>query len=123
MEEENQYAEVSNYWKSESDPGDGIHSKPMISYNALQSEFATDMVEDGSFIRIRNVQFGYTLGSKALSWSPFSSAKFYINAENLYIFSSYIGYDPENSTYGGLFAGNDYGSTPMPRTITIGAKN
>jgi TonB-linked SusC/RagA family outer membrane protein len=118
----NQYAAVSNYWKSEANPGDGKAFKPMLTYNALQSAFSTYWVEDGSFLRIRNVQLGYNVPKKALEWSPLASARIYVNAENLHVFTSYIGYDPENSAYSGLDLGNDYGATPMPMTITFGMK-
>ncbi|HAQ20321.1 MAG TPA: TonB-dependent receptor [Prolixibacteraceae bacterium] len=118
----NQYAIVSNYWKSESDPGDGKIFKPMFTFTGLQTAFSSYWIEDGSFLRIRNVQFGYSLPQKAISWSPFSSVRVYVNAENLHVFTSYIGFDPENSVYSGLELGSDYGATPMPRTVTFGIK-
>lgn len=120
----NQYAIVNNYWKSESDPGDGKIFKPRITYNGLQTAFSSYWVEDGSFLRIRNVQLGYNLPKQAVSWSPFSSARFYVNVENLYVFTDYEeGFDPENSVFSsGLDLGNDYGASPMPRTITFGIK-
>ena len=118
----NEYAMAVNYWKSESDPGDGTFFKPMLSYNAQQNAFSSFWVEDGSYLRIRNVQLGYNLPQKVLSHSPFTSVKIYVNAENLHVFSSYSGYDPENSAYSGLQMGNDYGATPMPKTISVGLK-
>ncbi|MCO5238446.1 MAG: TonB-dependent receptor [Chitinophagaceae bacterium] len=119
----NQYAIVNNYWKSESDPGDGKIFKPMVNYNGLQTAFSTYWVEDGSFLRIRNVQIGYNIPSKLFSWSAFSSARLYLSAENLFVFTSYIGFDPENSVYSsGINIGNDYGASPMPRTITLGLR-
>ncbi len=120
----NQYAVVANYWKSASDPGDGTFFKPMLTYNALQSAFSSYWVEDGSFLRIRNVQFGYNLPARAISWSHMASARVYVNAENLYVLTHYhLGFDPENSVFAsGLDLGNDYGATPMPRTVTMGVK-
>lgn len=119
----NQYAVVNNYWKSESDPGDGKIFKPMATYNGLQTAFSTYWVEDGSFLRIRNMQLGYNLPKQAFSWGPFSSARLYVNIENLYVFTNYKeGFDPENSAFSGLDLGQDYGASPMPRTITLGIK-
>jgi TonB-dependent starch-binding outer membrane protein SusC len=118
----NNYASVSNYWRSETQPGDGKTFKPMLTYNALQSAFSTYWVEDGSFLRIRNVQFGYNVHKKALAWSQLTAVRLYVNVENLHVFTSYKGFDPENSAYGGLDLGNDYGATPMPMTITVGVK-
>ncbi|MBD0297087.1 MAG: TonB-dependent receptor, partial [Flavisolibacter sp.] len=139
----NAYAEVANYWRSESDPGDGKHFKPTIAPKGLQEKFSSYWVEDGSFTRIKNVRLSYTLPAKFISWSPIKTARVYVNAENVYLFSKYLNYDPENTTYpatsysttgtsntgtataglpSGIMMGVDYGSYPVPRVITFGAK-
>jgi hypothetical protein len=68
------------------------------------------------------------------------SLRVYANAENVFVFSDYIGYDPANSTYSvgtstrpganggssatpqGLMLGADYGAYPIPFTLTFGIK-
>jgi len=75
-------------------------------------------VEDGSFIKIKNIQLGYTFkGMSGKSW--FSSFRIYAQARNAFIFTKYTGFDPEIS--GGILdTGVDRGSYPQPRTYTVG---
>ncbi len=140
----NFYESMFNYWRSESNPGDGTHFKPNVNYLGLQKQFSSYWVEDASFVRLRNIRVSYGLPSKITSKLKINSARVYINAENVHLFSKYTGYDPENTTYGttsysssmetsgsyssgnapvpGAFAGVDYGSYPLPRVITVGIK-
>jgi TonB-linked SusC/RagA family outer membrane protein len=74
-------------------------------------------VEDGSFIKIKNVQLGYTLPTKGNKW--FSSFRIYGQVRNAYVFTKYTGFDPEIA--GGILdTGVDRGSYPQPRTYTLG---
>ncbi|MCF0073958.1 TonB-dependent receptor [Dyadobacter sp. CY261] len=140
----NFFESMYNYWRSESNPGDGKHFKPSVNYLGLQKQFSSYWVEDASFVRLRNVRVSYSLPAKWASKLKTSSARVYVNAENVHLWSKYIGYDPENTTYGttsysssmetssayssgnapvpGAFQGVDYGSYPLPRVITIGIK-
>ena len=77
-------------------------------------------VYDGSYLRLKNIQIGYTLPA-ALTQKVFvSSLRFYVAAENLFTFTKYHGFDPEISS-GGTSLGVDYGVYPQARTWTIGA--
>ena len=140
----NFFASMYNYWRSESEPGDGTHFKPTVNYLGLQKQFSSYWVEDASFVRLRNVRISYGLPSKWTNKIKINNARIYVNAENVHLFSKYTGYDPENTTYGttsysssmetsgsyssgnapvpGAFQGVDYGSYPLPRTITVGIK-
>jgi TonB-linked SusC/RagA family outer membrane protein len=75
-------------------------------------------VEDGSFIKIKNIQLGYTFkGMSGKSW--FSSFRIYAQARNAFIFTKYTGFDPEIA--GGILdTGVDRGSYPQPRNYTVG---
>lgn len=139
----NNYADAANYWRSESEPGDGIHFRPNTKPTGLQEQFSSYWVEDASFLRLKNIRFSYALPAKWLSRGPVKTLRVYVNAENVHLFSKYRNYDPENSTYSatsysattatspnvspsaipaGAMLGVDYGSYPMPRIITLGAK-
>ncbi len=123
----NAYKDTKNYWKSESDPGDGRHFKPYSNNPGLQNQSGacTSLwIEDGTFLRIANLRLGYTFGSGILEKLHLSSLRIYMSIDNLYLFSKYTGYDPDNSTYftNTLRSGEDYGSSPIPRTITFGIK-
>lgn len=131
----NSYAASNNYWRSEQEPGDGVTFKPNAEYKGLQTQFSNYWVEDGTFVRIKNVRLAYSIPQKWAGKIYAKGARLYINAENLYVFSDYLGFDPENSTYStgtnsatsngttpGLQVGADYGGYPIPTTITFGAK-
>lgn len=140
----NFFESMYNYWRSEAQPGDGKHFKPSVNYLGLQKQFSSYWVEDASFVRLRNVRVSYSLPAKWTNKLKIGSARVYVNAENVHLFSKYTGYDPENTTYGttsysssmetagsyssgnapvpGAFQGVDYGSYPLPRTITVGIK-
>lgn len=88
-------------------------------------------VEDGSYMRIKNVTLSYSLPEKTLSSilnGTVSGLKVYFTAQNLLTFTNYSGYDPEigaSSNYSGndnatLLQGVDFGFAPQPRTFILG---
>lgn len=77
-------------------------------------------VYDGSYIRLKNIQLGYTLPKSITSKAFISSLRVYVAAENLLTFTKYHGFDPEISS-GGTSLGIDYGVYPQARVFTIGA--
>jgi TonB-linked SusC/RagA family outer membrane protein len=112
-----------NYWKSEAQPGDGQTFRP--TYGAYQGNnpvISSWLVEDGSFIRIKNLTLGYRLPS-LFGAKVIKNARAYVNIQNLHTFTSYRGYNPEVNTVEGtdnLTPGMDFGTFPLTRTITIG---
>jgi len=70
-------------------------------------------LEDGSFLRLKNVTLGYALPAKTLKKIYVSNARMFVSAQNVFTLTSYSGFDPEVS-------GVDTGSYPMTRTISIG---
>lgn len=70
-------------------------------------------LEDGSYLRLKNITLGYTLPKKSLSKIYMSGARMFISAQNLLTLTRYSGFDPEVS-------GIDSGSYPMTRTISLG---
>ncbi|MCY7292686.1 MAG: SusC/RagA family TonB-linked outer membrane protein, partial [Ferruginibacter sp.] len=75
----------------------------------------TRFLEDGSFLRLRNVQLAYSLPSKAAKAIKLTSARFFVMAENLWTGTKFLGFDPELSN--GQLTGAQY---PALRTITAG---
>ena len=75
-------------------------------------------VEDGSFIRLNNVTLGYNIPVNKV----FRSARVYVTANNLAVFTNYSGYDPEVSTRRGTpeTPGVDYSAYPRSRTYIFG---
>lgn len=117
----NAYKLVTNYWKSESDPGNGQIFKPRVIQNTVQAQGSTYWVEDGSFVRVKNIRLGYNLPQNVVRKMNISGLKLYVNLENVYVFSDYSNYDPEGSTYQtGTLVGFDYGAYPNPFVATVG---
>jgi TonB-linked SusC/RagA family outer membrane protein len=84
------------------------------------SDFSSRWIEDGSYLRLKNVSLSYKIPNEFL---VFQSAEFYISASNLVTLSDYLGYDPEFSySYNISEQGVDFGQTPMPRQFLVGIK-
>lgn len=79
----------------------------------------TGVIEDGTFLRLRNISLGYNFPVKSLNW--IQSARIYANAVNLLTFDSYSGYDPEiNRGFGNLRRGYDQAQYPTTKIFTFG---
>lgn len=86
--------------------------------------FSDRYVEDGSFVKLRNIQIGYTIPASVLSKARLRSVRIYISADNLWRTTKYKGYDPEfGSLYGSpYYYGVDMATYPQAKTI-IGGVN
>ncbi len=76
-------------------------------------------VEDGSFIKLREIGFSYDAGKIG---NLFSNLTISLVGRNLISFDDYSGYDPETNSAGQSSAvrGDDFGNVPIPRTFQIG---
>jgi TonB-linked SusC/RagA family outer membrane protein len=77
-------------------------------------------VKDGSYLRLKNIQLGYTLPKVLTRKVLVDGVRFYVAAENLLTFTKYEGFDPEVGTSGGKSIGIDRGCYPQARTYTFG---
>lgn len=77
-------------------------------------------IEDGSYLRIKNIQLGYTLPRHILNRIGATKWRFYVSAENLYTLTNYSGSDPEIGALSSLDMGIDRGIYPHARTFRIG---
>ncbi|MCU0450630.1 MAG: TonB-dependent receptor [Bernardetiaceae bacterium] len=80
-------------------------------------------LEDGSFTRLKNLTFGYTLPSSLVAKTKFlRSLRLYMTGQNLLTFTNYKGFDPEVNTFSGsnTALGTDFLTFPQARTITFG---
>lgn len=114
-------------WMSETDRGDGISPQIDRNFNALAGSNTVNnvtslFVEDGSFLRIRNITLGYNLSQSALQKLKLSSARLSFTVQNAYTFTKYEGYNPEVSAQGGstLVPGVDAGGYPLARSFMFG---
>ena len=79
-------------------------------------------IEDGSYLRIRNITLGYTLPSSVSRKWMIENIRVYANIQNLYTFTNYTGYDPEigASTTSQYVFGLDNGRYPSPQVYSFG---
>lgn len=128
------YTEGSNFfnydkWALNSWHGKGTsNSMPILDIGDQNNNLRTSSfyVHDGSYVRLKNMQIGYTLPSRIIKTAGLSKLRIYISGENLLTFTKYRGFDPEigqnlGSQYGNqLDVGVDRGYYPVARTITVG---
>lgn len=93
-----------------------------FNHNFESSRF----LEDGSYLRLRNLSFSYNLPKDFVSKAGLRNVKAYINTTNLLTFTNYSGADPEVNVAGdynggaGTVQGLDFSTPPHPRTIVFG---
>jgi hypothetical protein len=78
-------------------------------------------IEDGSFLRCKNITLGYRLPGNILSMMHLQSFRVFATVSNAFIITKYSGMDPEIGSWNPLQAGWDSGYYPQPRMYTIGA--
>lgn len=78
------------------------------------TENSSRFIEDGSYLRLKNLQIGYTFPAKWTQKFRCSRLRLYATASNLFTITKYKGYDPE------VGGGVDYGNYPQSRTFTFG---
>ena len=108
----NKGTRVLDAW-SPSNPNSDI---PALSTNNNNNEtrVSTYFVEDGSFLKLRNLQLGYNLPKSALEKMRMQNWRWFVSAQNVFTIHSakFTGVDPENPTFG----------YPIPLTVTLGTK-
>jgi len=111
-------AEAANYWTS-SNTGSTWANPASKNKSWVES---TQFLQDGSYVRLKNVSLSYTIGKNLLR---VVSAKIYVSAQNIATITKYKGFDPEaTSTSAGsdVDAGIDLGAYPSPKTVTVGVQ-
>lgn len=97
------------------------NSTPRVTTGATSNNvFSNYFVEDASYVRIQNVQLGYTLNPEISKRAGVSKLRLYAGVNNLYTFTKYKGFDPGASNGAPIGGGIDYGFYPIPRTYLMG---
>lgn len=110
-----------NRWRSEENPGNGLVPRANRSSTGLNSQMSTWHIEDGSYLRIRNITLGVTLPQKWVNTIKIQNARVYVSAQNPFTFTRYSGYNPEvNKEDNPLTPGIDYGTYPLAKSFVIG---
>lgn len=77
-------------------------------------------IEDGSFIRLRNLQLGYTLPNAWMQKAKLKDFRVYVSGTNLITWTDYTGYMPEVGSSSPFSSGIDAGIYPIAKTYTVG---
>lgn len=87
-----------------------------------QSWISTAFLEDGSYFRLQNLSFGYTIPDRCFKRTGIRKFRVYLQGSNLFTLTNYTGYNPEvnKNSSNALKPGEDYCSYPLQRTFTIG---
>ncbi len=120
---DNQTRDQLNSWKK---PGD-ITNVPeaRLGYSNGDQSRSSRYVQDGAFLRVRNVTLAYDVPSSIVNKARLGSVRFYVTGTNLLTFTKYDGWDPEVTTdflASNIVYGVDFYAAPQPKTIVGGIR-
>lgn len=110
---QNQTSRVLDRWTGENTS----HSMPRAVYSDpnKNTRHSSRFIENGSYLRIKNLTLGYTLPEGFVRKAYLQTVRLYMSCQNLYTFTSYSGFDPEVGANG-----IDLNTYPLTRTISFG---
>ena len=97
----------------------------VISTYQNWQEYSDQWLEDGSYLRLKTLEFGYQLPTSLLDKLPLTSARVFFRGQNLFTATEYLGVDPEVNSRGGnsvLTPGEDFGGLGQAKTYVFGIK-
>ena len=114
-----------NYYEHAWTPKNPSNTYARITSNddAIGSNVASSAyIENGSYVKLKNLTVGYTLPAKVAGWASLSKVRLYASTQNLLTITGYKGVDPEIGIQGGNATQNgvDNGTYPSSRYFTIG---
>ncbi len=99
------------------------YPRPTVNNPNNNTRMSQRFLQDGSYLKVQNLQLGYSLNSSTLARIPVvDNLRIYVSAQNLFTFTKYDGYDPDIGNDGLFYRGLDNGSYPSPRTFLAGIK-
>ncbi|WP_410478725.1 SusC/RagA family TonB-linked outer membrane protein [Pedobacter frigidisoli] len=117
---------LSKYFNNYFDPAfpdrDVLYPSPVSTASLPGPALSSLSIENGSYLRVRNITLGYRLSENALRKLSIKSARFYVTAQNPFLITKYSGYNPEANVMGSdpTTPGVDQGTYPTARTIIVG---
>jgi len=101
------------------------NSEPRVAWsdnNGNRSNFSDYMVHDADYLRLKNLQIGYTLPKSVLEKIKIERVRVYVSGDNLLTFTKYGGFEPEIGNSDNVFyTGVDQGVYPQARVMSVGA--
>lgn len=111
-------ADLNNAWTPEN-PNSPVFRLTNSDENVNQ-RVSNYFLEDGSFLRMRNIQIGYTFPSELIKKAYLNKLRIYVGAYNLFTITGYTGFDPDLSSGGTFSRGVDRGYYPISRSFVAG---
>jgi TonB-linked SusC/RagA family outer membrane protein len=114
----NQSTAVLDRWT----PTNHANTIPRATSGGAPYQISSRQVEDGSYIRLKNIQLAYNIPTELLKKIRLTNVKVYVTGQNLITITDYTGFDPEVSRFGqdNLSMGVDYGSYPTSKMFLCG---
>ncbi len=116
----NQSTAVLNHWTPTNTNTD--IPRPVRSDPNGNNRLSTRFIEDGSYVRLKNLTLGYNLPASLARHAALKNLRLYVTGQNLVTWTKYTGYDPEVSAdpFSSTSLGRDFGVYPQARTYTVG---
>ena len=110
---------LTTYWNG---PGSTNENFAIDADSRMNLEMSDWYVENGSYVRLKNLTIGYTLPSEWTKKITINNLRFFVAAQNLFTITGYSGLDPEIGEINNspLYKGCDMGFYPQPRTFMLG---
>lgn len=121
LQNANYQTSVLNRWTGEG----ASNTEPRVTWsdtNNNRGSFSDYMVKDADYLRLKNLQIGYTLPKSVLQKVNIDRVRVYVSGDNLLTFTKYSGFEPEIGNSDDVFyTGVDQGVYPQARVISVGA--
>lgn len=123
----NTSSEIAGNYFSTTNPN-AVYAQPLASPTDKNYEYSSLMVQDGSYVRIKNISLGYSIPKKLVKSIGMKYVRVYATAQNPFTFTKYIGYNPDVSSKNKswnketLTRGVDYGAYPLARSLVFGVQ-
>ena len=132
----NQYGVVRERWKSDEEPGNGSVPRAFRHGNKNTGMKVSDRyIDDADFLRLSTASIGYNFPKSVCEKIKSKGLRIYVNGDNLFTLTNYRGFNPEVDQYStsgktaaekksnaNMMPGFDWGSYPIARIVTFGAK-
>lgn len=108
---------MTTFWNG---PGSTDKNFGIDANSRMNLEMSDWYIEDGSYVRLKNIQLGYTLPSSLTKKLTIQNLRFFVAAQNLFTITGYSGLDPEIGSNNPMYMGVDLGFYPQARTYMFG---
>jgi TonB-linked SusC/RagA family outer membrane protein len=109
-------ARVKNYWR-----GEGTSNvEPKPSAGGVNYEQSSYFIEDGSYLRLRNIRIGYNFPASLTKKLGLTNARAYLSGTNVFTLTKYSGFTPEIGGSDGFSSGIDLGIYPITAVYSVG---